>query len=52
VKQKYAEVIIGIHPIPQSYYNTHKALRTWNSKEWKEKIRYVPTDEQMRQKYS
>ena len=53
VKQKYAvDVIIGTHPIPQSYYNTHMALRTWGSEEWKERIRYVLTDEQMRQKYS
>jgi hypothetical protein len=53
VKQKYGvDVIIGTHPIPQSYYNTHTALRTWGSKEWKEKIRYVVTDEQMRQKYN
>ena len=52
-KQKYGvDVIIGTHPIPQSYYNAHTALRTWGSKEWKEKIKYVLTDELMRQKYS
>jgi hypothetical protein len=53
VKQKYSvDVIIGTHPIPQSYYNAHTALRTWDSKEWKDKIKHVLTDELMRQKYS
>jgi predicted metal-binding protein len=53
VERKYGvDVIIGTHPIPQSYYNTHTALRTWGSKEWKGKIRYVVADEQMRKKYS
>lgn len=53
VKQKYdIDVIIGTHPIPQSYCNTHGALGTWGSKEWKEKIKYVLTNDRMRQKYS
>jgi len=53
VKQKYGvDVVIGTHPIPQSYYKTHMALKTWDSKEWKEKIKYVLTHESMRQKYS
>ena len=53
VKHKYGlDVVMGTHPIPQSYYNTHMALRTWDSKEWKEKIRHVLVDESMRLKYS
>ena len=53
VKQKYGvDVIIGTHPIPQSYYKTHTALRTWDSKEWKDKIKHVLVDEPMRLKYS
>jgi predicted metal-binding protein len=53
VKQKYdIDVVIGTHPIPQSYCNTHGSLGTWNSKEWKEKIKYVLTNDRMRQKYS
>jgi len=53
VKQKYGvDVFIGTHPIPQSYYNNHTVLRTWDSKEWKEKIRHVLADESMRLKYS
>jgi predicted metal-binding protein len=53
IKQKYgAEVVIGTHPIPQSYYENHTALRTWHTPEWKEKIRRVLGDEQTRLKYS
>ncbi|HDN05960.1 MAG TPA: CGGC domain-containing protein [Candidatus Bathyarchaeota archaeon] len=53
IKQKYdVDVVIGTHPIPQSYYVTHQALGTWNSLEWKEKIKYVLTDEQTRLKYN
>jgi predicted metal-binding protein len=53
IKQKYGvSVIIGTHPIPQSYYVTHQALGTWNSPEWKEKIKYVLTNEQIRLKYN
>jgi predicted metal-binding protein len=53
LKEKYAiDIVIGTHPIPPSYYHTHTALKTWNSKEWKKKIAYVLTDESMRQEYS
>jgi predicted metal-binding protein len=53
IKQKYGvNVIIGTHPIPQSYYIIHQALGTWNPHEWKEKIKYVLTNEQMRLKYN
>jgi predicted metal-binding protein len=53
IKQKYGvDVIIGTHPIPQSYYKSHAALRTWNSPAWKEKTKRILTDEQARLKYS
>jgi predicted metal-binding protein len=53
IEQKYGvEVVIGTHPIPQSYYVTHTTLGTWNSSEWKQKIRYTVADEQTRLKYS
>jgi predicted metal-binding protein len=53
IEQKYGvEVVIGTHPIPQSYYVTHNALGTWNSDEWKEKIKYTLADEHTRLKYS
>jgi predicted metal-binding protein len=53
IEQKYGvEVVIGTHPIPQSYYATHSALGTWNSSKWKAKIKYALTDKQTRLKYS
>lgn len=53
IRQKYGvSVIIGTHPIPQSYHVTHQALGTWNSPEWKAKIKYVLTNEQIRLKYN
>ncbi len=52
-KEKYGiEVVIGTHPIPQSYYNTHQTLGTWNLPEWKERIKHVLTDKETRLKYS
>jgi len=52
IKTKFnVDVVVGTHPIPQSYYSTHKALRTWDTREWREKIKYVLTNEKMRQEY-
>jgi hypothetical protein len=53
VKEKYdIDVVVGTHPIPQKYYITHQTLGTWNSPEWKDKIKHVLTDEQTRLKYN
>ena len=49
VEEKYGlEVVLGTHPIPQNYWVTHQALGTWESPEWKERIRLTQTDETMR----
>jgi predicted metal-binding protein len=53
VRQKYGvDVVFGTHPIPQSYYITHVALKTWDSPDWKKKIKHVLTNERTRLKYS
>ena len=39
------EVVVGSHPIPQNYYLTHKELKTWESKEWQQRIEETLTDE-------
>jgi predicted metal-binding protein len=53
VKQKYGvSVVVGTHPIPQSYYVSHRALATWNSSKWKEKTKHILTDEETRLKYN
>jgi predicted metal-binding protein len=53
IKTKFnVDVVVGTHPIPQSYYITHKVLRTWNFPEWQEKTKCILTDEKTRQEYS
>ena len=53
IEEKYGiPVVIGTHPIPQKYYETHAALGTWNSEEWKEFIRLVIADEKTRMAYN
>jgi len=52
IEQKYGiEVVLGTHPIPQNYYQTHRALGTWESPVWRDKIRWTLTDEAMREGY-
>ena len=53
IKEKYdVDVVVGTHPIPQSYYDTHKSLGTWSSPDWKEKTKQILTDKPMRLKYT
>ncbi len=52
IEEKYGmEVALGTHPIPQNYYETHHDLGTWASPAWREKIRWVLTDETTRRSY-
>jgi len=52
IEEKYGmEVVLGTHPIPQNYYETHQNLGTWRSPAWGEKIRWTLTDETMRRSY-
>jgi len=52
IEEKYGmEVVLGTHPIPQNYYETHQKLGTWRSPAWGEKIRWTLTDETMRRSY-
>ncbi len=53
IKDKYGvAVVTGTHPIPTSYYNTHFALKTWESPMWQEIIAPVLTTEEMRLAYN
>ena len=45
------KVVIGTHPIPQKYYNTHMNLKTWDSPEWREIIQPTLTDDKTRLSY-
>ncbi|WP_319475595.1 CGGC domain-containing protein [Marispirochaeta aestuarii] len=52
IPAKYGlEVVIGTHPIPQNYFTTHEKLGTWKGKVWRERIKYVLTDEPLRLAY-
>ena len=52
IRAKYGmDVVVGTHPIPRSYYETHTALGTWKSRTWQEFIQPTLTDEKTRQAY-
>ena len=52
IEVKYGlEVVLGTHPIPQNYYDTHQTLGTWTSLTWQEWIQHVLTDEATRRNY-
>ncbi len=53
IKEKYGvDVVVGTHPIPQKYYETHTKLRTWESKAWKEIIEPTLATEEIRIAYN
>ena len=45
------EVVIGTHPIPQKYYETHLKLGTWEDPSWQGLIQPTLADEAMRRAY-
>jgi len=45
------KVVIGTHPIPQKYFLTHTQLKTWNTSEWKNRIKETLCDEKTRLAY-
>ncbi len=52
IPEKYGmKVILGTHPIPQKYFQTHNNLNTWNSAFLQEAVRKILTDEQTRLAY-
>jgi predicted metal-binding protein len=52
IEEKYGmKVVLGTHPIPQNYYQTHQALGTWDSPAWRERIRWTVCDEATRLTY-
>ena len=53
IPAKYGlDVVVGTHPIPQSYYLTHQELGTWQSDRWQERIKFVLTNEETRLAYN
>jgi len=52
IEKRYGmEVVLGTHPIPQNYYETHQALGTWDSPVWRERLRWTQSDETTRTSY-
>lgn len=52
IEEKFGlKVVLGTHPIPQKYWETHKRLNTWNTPEWEQMISLVSCDEKIRKKY-
>ena len=52
IEERYdIDVVIGTHPIPQKYYRVHANLGTWDSPEWKEKIKPTLADKETRLAY-
>jgi len=52
IEIKYGmEVVLGTHPIPQNYYETHQALGTWDGPEWRERLQETVGDEKIRRSY-
>jgi predicted metal-binding protein len=52
IEVKYGmEVVIGTHPIPQNYFETHDALGTWRGPEWHERLQATLGDEKLRRSY-
>jgi len=53
IREKYdLKVIVGTHPIPQKYYDTHSKLGTWKSKIWKDLIKTTLATEKIRLLYN
>jgi len=52
IENRYGvKVVVGTHPIPQKYLNTHSKLKTWESPQWQELIQPTLTDEKTRLAY-
>jgi predicted metal-binding protein len=52
IEAKYAmEVVLGTHPIPQNYFETHRALGTWEGPEWPARLEDTLLDEATRRAY-
>ena len=46
------EVVVGTHPIPQKYLDTHEALGTWSAPEWEPILAPTLTDHATRKAYN
>ena len=53
IQEKYGiKVVVGTHPIPQKYLDTHSKLGTWEAPGWDELIQPTMADEKTRLLYN
>ena len=53
IEERYGlKVVVGTHPIPQKYLDTHTRLNTWSTSEWKEFIQPTMADQETRIRYN
>ena len=53
IQEKYnLKVVIGTHPIPEKYYQTHTKLKTWEGQKWKEILAPTMATEDVRLEYN
>jgi len=53
IQEKYGvKVVIGTHPIPEKYLDTHTKLETWEAPEWDELVQPTMADEKTRLLYN
>jgi len=53
INEKFGlEVVMGTHPIPQSYLDTHTRLNTWKEAKWQDILEPIICDEKTRLAYS
>jgi predicted metal-binding protein len=53
IQEKYGvQVVIGTHPIPQKYLDTHTKLKTWDAAEWDELVQPTMADKKTRLLYN
>ncbi len=45
------KIVMGTHPIPAKYLETHEKLRSWEAPEWKEILAPVMSDKEIRIHY-
>ncbi len=53
IREKFnMQVVVGTHPIPQTYLDIHGKIGTWKSDAWQEKIKPTMSDEKTRIDYN
>jgi predicted metal-binding protein len=53
MEEKYnVKVVVGTHPIPEKYYETHHKLKSWVTTEWRDYIQPTLANEELRIAYN